>query len=498
MSVLDDVAAFATRTAEAVRARTGRGPGRPRDIERDVTVASMGQLMSWPGPFSLRRGRAGYELTNPDELLLRQGFRTYREMLADDTVKACLAFKKVLVHQRDWEIEPVGGKDAGEKAKAHAAFVMDVLQETQWNRIMRETLSALDFGFSVGEILWEVKEWKDEGLKVVLRDIRHRDPEFLRADVDIHGNIIGFRQISGYHVPNRGVSTYPNNEIVIEPGKVIHFAYQSNFGNAYGVSDLRAAYRAWWSKKFVTQFWNVFLERFGSPLTAMKYPAGAAPELKAALQDILTSLSTRSDILVPEGVSVELIEATRGGAAGYAEALNYCDIGISRAILVPALLGMGVDVKRGSDSQSRLHLRVLMKIANDIATDLENIYTERVVKPLVDMNFPGVTDYPAFVFRDYGEYEAVEIVDSMINMFNAGMLDADQDDINYMRSILGAPLREEGDEDEVMRAPPPPVGTSPNDPNASGAGAAKNNNRATKGPATPGKVRSGANTTQKR
>jgi hypothetical protein len=45
----------------------------------------------------------------------------------------------------------------------------------------------------------------------------------------------------------------------------------------------------------------------------------------------------------------------------------------------------------------------------------------------------------------------------------------------------------------VMRAPPPPVGTSPNDPNASGAGAQKNNNRSTKGPAD--KVRSGGNST---
>jgi phage gp29-like protein len=466
--------------AHEFRARVGR----PRSIEADVTVASAGQLMSWPGPFSvIRRGGGQYELINPDELLNRQGYRTYREMLADDTVKACLAFKKVLVHGRDWDIEPVGGKEATAEAKEHAGFVMDCLQEVQWNRVMRETLSALDFGFSMGEILWEVREYKDKGLRVMLRDVKHRDPEFIKIDVDKSGNITGYRQLSGYQA----------EDIAIPVEKVIHYTHGGLFGNHYGVSDLRAAYRAWWSKKFVTQFWNVYLERFGSPLTMMKYPTGASNELKGALQSILSSLSSRSDILVPEGVAVELIEATRGGNAAYGEALNYCDVGISRAMLVPALLGMGVDVKRGSDSQSRLHLRVLMKVAGDIATDLEDVYSEKLVKPLVDMNFPNVKEYPRFVFRDYGEYEAIEIVDSMINMFNAGMLDADQNDINYMRSILGAPLREEGDEDEVMRAPPPPVGTSPNNPNATGAGAAKNNNRATKGPAE--KSRSGGNTT---
>ena len=458
--------------------------GRPRKVEAESTVMAGNQLLSWPGPFSIvRKGAGQFELANPDELLLRQGYKTYREMQADDTVKACLAFKKVLVHGRDWDVEPVGGKEAGEEAKKQAGFVFDALQELNWNRVMRETLTALDFGFSAGEIVWEVKEYKEEGLRVMLRDVKFRDPEFLRIDVDRGGNITAFRQVSGYQA----------EDIVLDPAKVIHYAYGSAFSNHYGVSDLRAAYRAWWSKKFITQFWNVFLERFGSPLTMMKYPTGASAELKSSLQAILASLSTRSDVLLPEGVQVELIEATRGGTANYGEALNYCDVGISRAILVPALLGMGVDVKRGSDSQSRLHLRVLMKVANDIATDLEDIYTAKLVKPLVDMNFPNVTDYPRFVFRDYGEYEAIEIVDSMINMFNAGILDADQNDVNYMRSVLGAPLREEGDEDEVMRAPPPPVGTSPNNPNASGAGAAKNNNRATKGPAQ--KVKSGGNST---
>lgn len=458
------------RLAEQFRAVVGR----PRNVEVEHTVASMGQLVSWPGPFvKVARGHDRFELIIPDELLTRSGFRIYREMLADDTVKACLAFKKVLIHGRAWEIEPAGGKDANEEQKKQAQFAQDALQAVPFNRIMRETLTALDFGFSVGEIIWEVKEFQEYGLKVVLKDIKHRDPEFVRIDVDMHGNLLGFRQIAGY-VPH---------DIEIKPEKTIHYAYGGAFGNHYGIPDLRAAYRAWWSKKFITQFWNVFLERFGSPLMMMKYPQGSDQLLKSSLQSILQGLSSRSDILVPSGVEVELIEATRAGTAQYGDALNYCDVGISRAILVPALLGMGVDVKRGSDSQSRLHLRVLMKVAGDISADLENIYTSRLIQPLVDMNFADVKEFPKFKFRDYGEYEAIEIVDSMINMFNAGMLDADQNDINYMRSILGAPMREEGDEDEVMRAPPPPTGTSPNDPNATGAGAAKNNNRATKGPA---------------
>lgn len=449
--------------------------GAPRAAEKEQTVMAQGQLLSWPSIASLTK-QARYELFSPDDLLTRKGFSIYREMRNDDTLKACLNFKKVLIHGRAWEIMPAGGKDATEEQKKQAQFVEDVLHQMNFNRVMREQLTAIDFGFSVGEKIWKVEPWRAEGFRVVLKDVKFRDPEWMRIDVDIHGNILQYRQISGMIPGSAG-------EIPIQPEKVLHYAYQSEFSNHYGISDLRAAYAAWWSKKFVTQFYNVFLERFGQPLMAMKYPHGASDELKGALKQILTNLSTKTDILVPEGVVVELIEATRSGTARYDEALNYYDIRLSRAILVPALLGMGVDVKRGSDSQSRLHLRVLMKVANDICLDLERLYTNELVKPLVDMNFANVTEFPEFVFRDYGEYEAIEIVDSAINMFNAGMLDADQNDVNYLRSILGLPMREEGDEDEVKRPLPAPVG-NPNNPNDSGAGAGKNNARAQKGPAT--------------
>jgi phage gp29-like protein len=379
----------------------------------------------------------------------RYGFRIYREMLHDDTVKACLKFKKVLVHGRSWDVTPFGGKDATDQDTKIAEFVYDALAATNWNRIQREILTCLDFGFSIGEIIWEVRPYEDQGLKVMLKDVHHRDPEYMRVNVDIHGNINEFRQLSSY---------IPPYHIDIDPNKVLHVAYQNEFMNHYGWSDLRAAYRAWWSKKFVTQFWNVFLERFGSPLMAMKYPQGASDQLKTALQQILTGLQSKTDILVPEGVEIDLIEATRAGQGNYLEALTYFDVGISRAILVPALLGMGVDVKRGSDSQSRLHLRVLMKIANDLASDVSWEVNQKIVKQIVDMNFAGVTNYPIYGYGDYGEYEAAEIADSIAQLFNAGMLDMDQADVNYARSILGLPIREPGDEDEVNRPQPTPLG----------------------------------------
>jgi hypothetical protein len=179
---------------------------------------------------------------------------------------------------------------------------------------------------------------------------------------------------------------------------------------------LRAAYKSWWAKKFIHNFWNVFLERLGSPQTVMHYPQGASDELKETLKGILSGLSTKTEILIPEGVEIKLVEALRtSGQATFHDALTYHNNAIARAILMVALFGAG--------------------------------------------------GYPEFVWQDYGEFEGIEVADTIRLLHAAGIVDMDQSDVNYARSILGLPLRAEGDkEDEVVRPQPLPPPADPNKP----------------------------------
>jgi phage gp29-like protein len=438
-----------------------------RKPKKEVTVVG-GELISWALPGT---NTGQFEMLSPDELLTRKGWSVYREMQADDQVKACLWFKKVLLAGRPFDIVPAS--DSAEDKKI-AEFILENFNRVKFSRKLFEMLSAFEVGVSYGEILWEV-----EDLQIKLKDIKFRDPEWMIIVTDKHGNIKEFVQR-----PSQGPEI---KELSLDPSRILHYAYQSKYSNHYGISDLRAAYRAWWSKKYITQFWNVFLERFGAPLMKMTYPTGSSSELKTALKTIMQNLSSKTDILVPEGVAIELIEATRAGQAKYDEALTYYDVRIATALLLPALLGMGVDTKRGSDSQSRLHLRTLMKVVQFVGVEIGGILEDKIIKPLVDMNF-NTKVYPTFVFQDYGEFESFEITSAIVELFNSGMLDPDQEDLNFARSILGLKTRGEGEEEEILRSQPPPIGTSPNDPNDIGTGAQQGNKRAQK-PASQKKTR---------
>lgn len=438
------------------------GSGRRPDFLRENMVLD-GEVMRSYLPIA--KDGSAIRFLPIDDILTRKGWKTYRDMRHDDQIKATMSFKKVLIHGRAIEVQPHTVED--QESEDIAKFVEWNIQRINFKRILREALSAMDFGFSVGELLWEVTEY-DGKTVIALKGIKHREPENIEIEADKFGNIKNFVQ-----EPNWG------EKIDMKPEKVWHYAHNSEFQNHYGVSDLRSCYKNWWAKKFIINFWNVFLERLGQPMTTMKYPQGASEELKKTLKQILQGLSTKTEVLIPEGVEIELIEATRAGHADYFQALQYHDNAIARALLVVALLGTGGDeIKRGSDSQSRLHLRVLFKMADEIAKDLIYTFHEQVVRQLVDYNF-DTDKYPKLSWQDYGEFEGIEVADTIRLLHAAGILDMNQEDVNYARSVLGLPLRREGDpEDEVVRPPQPPP---PGNANAPPPPAKQGNLRADKG-----------------
>ena len=436
-----------------------RGP--KSAIEQEVTVAAGRDMIMGMDP--TKRSNQ-FRFLNIDEIIRQKGgFNEYKRMKHDDAVKAALAFKKILVYGRTYDIDPASDSD---KDKDVAEFVMWAFKRAKLKRIVKEMLTALEFGFSVGEIIWEYATYKGKPA-ITLKTIKFRDPETVEFNLDKHGNVVDVLQTNTH---------FNAEQISIPLSKTVHYAHQGELGNVYGVSDLRSVYRNWWAKKFLVNFWNVYLERLGSPTLLMKYPKGASSKLQQTLTEILADLGNRAEILVPEGVVVDVLESTRAGQATYNEALIYHDGAIAKGILVPALLGFGDKQTRGADSQSRLQLRTLFKITDEIGQECSEILEEKVVKQLVDFNF-DVTEYPELIWQSYGEYEATEIADVIRLLHNAGVVDMDQEDVNFVRSVVGLPVRaRRDDEDEVLRPLPAPQGTGANPPTSPGAGGAKQGN----------------------
>jgi len=433
-----------TRKYEGTYLPEVRTPGRPiAGSDETLEITGGKQVIPSLGIGSAARTRDDMlEWVNVDEIIRRKGWTAYGEMQHDDQVKACLAMKTALVAQRDFEVIAGGESERDKKA---AEFVKAQLDNGRlFKNVVKDACQAFIWGFNVAEVVWTKHRFEGETL-FGIKKVVSREPDRLFLDGDDHGNLTRVRQ-----------ETDKGGRIALPIKRVFHYAYDQKFGNPYGNSDLRSVYKNWWAKKFILQFWSVFLDRMGSPMMVAKYPQGSPEALKIALKQIMMNLQSKTEILIPEGVELELLEAKRTGNGDYETALNYNDTAISKAILVPSLLGMGQDIKRGSDSQSRLHLRTLFKIVGDIGDEIACEFFDQIIVQLVRMNFGEEVAVPRLKWGDYGEFEGPELADVIRLLHSAGIFELDQHDLNYARSLLGMPTRKPGDEEDVVRPPEPP------------------------------------------
>ena len=280
----------------------------------DNKINSLSQEIS--SSQSLIYSRWNAQMYNPDALVGKKGLEIYQKMKTDDQVKACLSIKKFARLSTPWDIIP--GDEENDKSVEMADFIRYVLRKLKgtFERNLLDILTAIEYGFSISEKVYGIyPEGKYKG-KIGLLKIGSREPFGYNFKVDNHNNLLGII-FDGAGIDGQELGT-SENPFPIE--KFIIYSYNSEHGNPYGQSDLRSAYRPYWSKSLNIKWWNIFNERFGMPTTVFSYPANAKGLDKAAMQeidDILQNLQAKSGFRIPDNIKATLLEATRRGPEGY-------------------------------------------------------------------------------------------------------------------------------------------------------------------------------------
>ena len=225
---------------------------------------------------------AGIPDYNPDDLAGRKGLQIYRKMRDDDQIKAVLSMKKFARLMTPWEIQPAS-QDA--KDIEIADFVRINLENLSgtFEDSLLNILTALDYGYSLTEKLWYRIERGTFVGKIGLKALKTREPFYYQFESDIYGNLredgviyLGpgmMEQVVQNKIentlPNRGIFSYGSR---LPVDKFVIYSYNKEFSNWYGRSDLRAAYRSFWSKEILIRFMNIYMERFGMPTHVGTYP----------------------------------------------------------------------------------------------------------------------------------------------------------------------------------------------------------------------------------
>lgn len=377
----------------------------------------------------LYRGAIGGRVLPADALIGIKGLQVFSQMRVDDQIKSAMLLKKYAVLAGEWTIQPASEEQEDIEKAEFIKFCFEQM-DGSLKQALLPILTGLDYGYSISEENWKLTKISPFANKIILKNIKTKHPIDFEFEVDEFGNIL----------PNGLIQK--STQINLPINKFIHFINNSDFGNVYGTSDLRAAHKAWFSKSIITKAWGIYLERFAMPTPVVMYNQRAKQAQQSVLQTIMDRLQFKSSIIIPKDLIEELnfLETTGRGGDIFEQAVSYFDRSIVKSLLVPDQMGIGGKENTGSFAKAKTQFNVFMLAIDKIKADLaESVLKEQIIKRLIDFNFSETKAYPEFVWLPLEEANKQEIAKIWIDATMNGVVSQDLEDINTLRQLLGFP-----------------------------------------------------------
>lgn len=324
----------------------------------------------------------GLRHLSPSDKVLNQvgGYEVYEELLKDDQVSATFSQRRNAVISRPWSVTPGGQKRQDKQA---AELIEQTLKQLDWDTVTDHMLYARLFGFAVAEVIWKIENSQVKICQIKVRDRR-------RFAFSIHNELLML------------TTSKPDGESLPQRKFWTASVGASHADEPYGLGLGHALYWPVWFKRNGARFWATYLEKFGSPTAIGTFPMGASKEEQNKLLYAAQAVATDSGIILPEGIKLELLEASRGGNVSYENWMHYWDSAIAKVVL-----GQTMTTEDGSSyAQSTVHYDVRQDIVAADADLVCQSANNSWVKWLVDYNLPGAA-YPQ-IWRDMEDAEDLE------------------------------------------------------------------------------------------
>ncbi|WP_420012034.1 phage portal protein family protein [Tateyamaria sp.] len=287
--------------------------------------------------------------------------------LGDPKVRACLGQRLDAGTAAPLEVKPGGPMRRDRQA---AEDLGEQLACLEIDRITRELLHGIWFGYAVAECIWEI-----EGSRVRLADLRVRAPSVLRWDPITHEPLLLTRQTpSGQPLP---------------PAKfVLLTAPRVHGGQPHGPGIGNWAFWPVWLKRFACSSWATALERFGIPLATATVRNRTGEEARHEMREALSALAalaSGTSLVLPEGVELNVIESSRRAGGDYEIFVRDMD-----RMIADAVIGQHGTAEIGPHvGTGEVHMKILERLVTADARRCADALRRSVATWLTHWNYPG-------------------------------------------------------------------------------------------------------------
>lgn len=398
--------------------------------------------------FMVQLGKSGIIMTNGvisreeynKELTGPKGLEIYNKMRrSDGTVRAALMIVKLPILAADWRVEAatVDGKEA-EVDEAFKVVKYSLFDNANWDDMLREILTMLDFGYSVFEIVLEVAEVEGREY-VVLKDLAFRkQSSIIRWSVKREGTSTD--ATVGETEPGITQMNTGGKEVGIPWIKLSVFTYDKEGDNHEGVSLLRAAYKHWYMKDTLYQIDAIAHEKQGLGVLKVKVPKGAKKEDREEAKEVAREQRANEEAFIEEleDFEFDFMDMKARTTREIMPSITHHD----RQILVSVLaqfLTIGSESSSGSFAASNDQTDMFVMSEEATAKVVQGVLQDTLVRVLMALNgfSPEVT--PKVTYGRIGQDNIDAFSKALNALFTSGVLTPDQELEAHIRKMLHLP-----------------------------------------------------------
>lgn len=373
-----------------------------------------------------------------------QATQTYKKMMRSDaSVRSSMRAGKAPILAADFFVEPF---DDSEEAQVVAEFVKYNLFDSPsvpFVKTLADVLTMFDYGFSVLEPVYEMKEWAPKKTQpaanrkkyTMLRKVALRPaPTIAKFLYDENGGPAGVEQ-------NATDNNNKTRKVTIPIEKLLIFTFDGEGGNLEGESILRSAYTHWFYKTTLYKIDAIQKERHGIGVPDIELQTGASQADTDLAHRMGRNLRTNefSYIVRPPALKVGFAEL-QGNLVNALESAGHHDNMIMKNILVQ-FLNMGLEGGGGGRNTASSAFDMFLKSMSFAANYICDCYNMYLISRLVAYNF-DTAKFPKLAVRNVGEMKDLQMWSSAFrNLVDVNIITNDLDTEQYARGIMDIPKK---------------------------------------------------------
>lgn len=342
------------------------------------------------------------------------GYDQGKAILRDTQVGTGAEILKYLLSSKQWIL--TNREDSNEVQE----FIHDMLDnmDTELNTIVKEMTSAIFWGFSVHELLYDVRDGY-----IIVKDMVPLHIKTLMNNpfvYDDQGELVAIHQ------------TNDDDEVDIPINKVLLYSYNTLFDEKTGNGLLYDFLPITEDKENVMDWLMTYAEKNESPTLYGKTDNPTSrDELLNAFEDISDGTT---GIVVGSTDDVGVLESSHRGETFF-DILQYKDNQIFRRMFIGNLL-LGDNSQTGTYAQSQTQLEFGNMVFDGMLEEIANRIQEQVINPVVEFNFGKERKAPIISFDKFTSGDMEKLFNIVKPLMDTGVVDSENSAVQESLALL--------------------------------------------------------------